>query len=257
LYNWDWRDRQYKEQGTPWAPAWLVNAFGIDYFGNVTAVNFWGDPPHPSQVSALKLNRLARLQLVALTPETTEKGALAKLKGMASLKELSLAGCKLTDSQLANLDGLNSLESLDLSSNHRFTGAGLAHLEGLHKLRWLSLVDTHITDSGLAHLKGLKNLDRLYLTGTKITDAGLAHLSGLTRLTELHIAGTETTDKRIGKLRLADGDAFKCHAFASEFGRSCSSSPRLPSSWLSLKSRPSSRAFGGFGWSGMACAYGP
>ena len=52
---------------------------------------------------------------------------------MASLKELSLAGCKLTDSQLAGSRGLKSLESLDLSSNHRFTDAGLAYLEGLHK----------------------------------------------------------------------------------------------------------------------------
>ena len=53
--------------------AWLVNAFGIDYFGNVTAVNFWGYPPHPSPSVGPPAQSLGAAPARAPHPETTEK----------------------------------------------------------------------------------------------------------------------------------------------------------------------------------------
>jgi hypothetical protein len=58
----------------------------------------------------------------------------------------------------------------------RITNAGLAHLERLSSLRYLSLQDTSVTDAGLAHLEGLPNLQEVDLDGTKVTDAGVTEL---------------------------------------------------------------------------------
>jgi hypothetical protein len=36
-YDWEWSDGKSLPGGRPWAPRWLVNLIGVDYFGHVTA----------------------------------------------------------------------------------------------------------------------------------------------------------------------------------------------------------------------------
>jgi len=67
----------------------------------------------------------------------------------------------------------------------------------------LGLHQTRVTDAGLEHLKGLTKLRYLHLDYTKVTDAGLEHLKGLTSLTELDIHNTKVTDEGVKKLRKA------------------------------------------------------
>src|SRR5271157_4589234 len=39
LYDWEWQDGHWGLRAKkPWAPQWLVNAFGIDCFGDVAYV---------------------------------------------------------------------------------------------------------------------------------------------------------------------------------------------------------------------------
>jgi hypothetical protein len=71
------------------------------------------------------------------------------------------------------------------------TDSGLAHLRGLGRLSWLSLVRCNrITDGGLAHLRSLVSLQILLLDGCqRVTDRGLAHLHGLPSLRRLDLHG--------------------------------------------------------------------
>ncbi len=135
---------------------------------------------------------------------------LKHLKKLTRIKYLNLRGTGITDEGLAHIKELNHLEDLTLPI--QITDAGITHLAGLTKLRYLELTDlkdlkgpglkhlqklpnlslnlhgTGITDDGLAHIKELTHLDGLTLP-VQITDAGLAHLAGLTRLNFLGIEG--------------------------------------------------------------------
>ena len=72
-------------------------------------------------------------------------------------------------------------------SNTRVTDAGLAHLEGLTRLEWLTLDLTQVTGAGMEHLQGLTKLETLLLSNTQVTDAGLKYLDGLTALKWLEL----------------------------------------------------------------------
>ena len=37
-YDWEWTGRHRIPGGKPWAPTWLVDLIGFDYFGHVTSV---------------------------------------------------------------------------------------------------------------------------------------------------------------------------------------------------------------------------
>ncbi len=109
----------------------------------------------------------------------------------------------LSDANLALVGRFPRLEELHYSSfRSTVTDAGLAHLDGITKLKELNLAgrrfidagfenaSTGITDAGLVHLKGMARLEKLDLSGTRITDAGLLYLGGMTRLQELDLSYT-------------------------------------------------------------------
>ena len=68
------------------------------------------------------------------------------------------------------------------------------HLQGLTRLRRLSLADTKITSAGLAHLRGLSRLESLSLDWTGVDDAGIANLKALPELRYLSLHLTAVTD---------------------------------------------------------------
>jgi serine/threonine protein kinase/formylglycine-generating enzyme required for sulfatase activity len=111
-----------------------------------------------------------------------------------------LVGIKLsekpdvTDATLEPFEGLSELSELDLSKSTALTDAGLAHLEPLTQLKFLSLYETRITDAGIEHLRGLVRLESLWIQQTDVGDAGLAHLRDLAQLRSLLIWGTHVTD---------------------------------------------------------------
>jgi hypothetical protein len=69
----------------------------------------------------------------------------------------------------------------------RVTDNDLVRLQGLPRLRALSLNSTNIGDAGLKNLRGLTSLEELALSATDVTDAGLAHLRGLSNLRTLDL----------------------------------------------------------------------
>ncbi len=173
-YNWDWNDGKSIQGAKPWAPQWLVNLIGIDYFGHVTFVAF-DDSSTATDATIEQVGRLTQLQWLALRLPSHSDAAMAHLKGLLNLSELHLSGTRVTDAGLGHLNGLKKLAALSLGGT-QITDAGLVHLKGLTKLSFLDLNGTQVTDSGLVHLKGLNKLKALYHSDAQVTDAGVKRL---------------------------------------------------------------------------------
>ena len=121
---------------------------------------------------------------------------------------------RLSDDELALVGRFPGLEKVWCPGTSIWVSdAGLAHLNGLTRLKALDLSKTRITDSGLVELKGLKGLLQLNLSRTRITDAGLPHLSGLSSLRALDLGGTDVSNagiiylKELTGLRVLDVEA--------------------------------------------------
>ena len=126
LYDWEWSDGDYTKRREPWAPGWLVELIGVDYFGHVTDV------------------LLTEITDTAMVP-------VGRLTGLQSLRHAYES--PLTDAGMAHLKGLTSLQHLDLGGT-QIGDAGLVHLKGLYDLSELDLGFTQVTDAGLARLRG-------------------------------------------------------------------------------------------------------
>jgi hypothetical protein len=183
IYNWNWTAEKVVVGGKPWAPAWLVDQVGADYFGHVTCVGC--GTTSASDIDRLieqilNLNRVQHLDFAA-TPLSDD--GLARLTGLTELAVLRLAGTNVTDAGLTELKASKKLSLLNLSHT-KTTDAGLAKLTALTELADLDLSNTGITDTGLAQLKGLAKLTTLDLSGVRVTTAGMNALKkALPRLT--------------------------------------------------------------------------
>jgi hypothetical protein len=176
-YDWEWRDGNWIPGGQPWAPSWLSDLIGVDYFGHVTGV-WLVSPPTATDALLAHVGRLTRLEVLHADGQSVSDAGLAHLRGLTKLSYLRLGGAQVTD-------------------------AGLAHLEGLTSLSGLKLCNTLVTDTGLVHLKGLTKLADIDLGGTQVTDDGLADLKKLTNLKSLDVSGTEITDAGVNELNVA------------------------------------------------------
>jgi hypothetical protein len=156
-YNWEWANGKSIPGGEPWAPRWLVNLIGVDYFGHVDWVTFFNS----STVTDATIEQVGRLtgleELVVLRSSHGDAG-LAHLKGLTNLKRLVLGTIHVTDSDLVHLKGLRNLTSLTLGDN-QLSDAWLAHLKELTNLSELDLYYAQVSDAGIEELKrALPNL---------------------------------------------------------------------------------------------------
>jgi internalin A len=200
IYDWEAHNSPGASSIGPWwAPAWLMERIGIDYFGHVVSVSCFGsryDAP------LVQIQNLERLEYLALSHSRVVDAGLAHLSGLTSLKSLFLRDNDVSDAGLVHLGGLTGLEQLDLYGT-RVSGPGFAHLRGLKRLEILTLERTPVTDVALEHLKALTGLRVLNLDYTEVSDAGLAHLKGLTNLQDLSAGDTHVTDAGVQELQRA------------------------------------------------------
>ncbi len=200
MYDWQWTDGRYHQNGRPWAPKWLIDRVGIDDFHHVSWVVFsrWA-----SDAEMAQLGNLTRVDTLILDPSNVSDRALAHLDRLTSLRWLTISSSACsTDTRIMPLKPLTRLRGLNLDHTD-VTDAGLAHLKRLNGLELLGLDGAAITDAGLSHLGGLTNLHHLSLIGTKVSDAGLARLHPLTNLVQLRIKGTKVTDDGVAELQKA------------------------------------------------------
>ena len=108
------------------------------------------------------------LQEILDSPTDSRPGIIDKTSRLKHLKNLSLAGCDLTDRGVRYIvQQLSDLETLDLSSIGRLTDSGVAHLTSLSNLASLNLANCKLlTETTLDHLAKCKALKRLDLRHT-------------------------------------------------------------------------------------------
>jgi hypothetical protein len=82
-YEWDVTDGHITLRGKPWAPTWLVDLLGIDYFGHVTQVNLTHTPAAIDAAMA-PIGRLVRLRVLNLRKTLLNDADLASFKGLSS-----------------------------------------------------------------------------------------------------------------------------------------------------------------------------
>jgi len=134
VYDWQTRLFGLREPG-PWAPKWLVDRIGVDYFGNVVEVWLAGPRIQGAEEALAYIGHFRRLEALWLGPPTMTDAGLAYLQGLTNLKLLNIS---LTDT--------------------RVTDAGLVHLKGLAGIERLTLTGTSVTDAGVSELqKSLPN----------------------------------------------------------------------------------------------------
>jgi hypothetical protein len=126
-YNWEWEYGRLFPGGEPWAPSWLGDLIGVDFFGHVTRVYLEGTSG-PADTVLAKVGRLNQLQ------------------------RLFLNGASVTDAGLVHLKGLTNLDVIWLNDT-QVTDAGLIYLNGLTNLSGLELNGTWVTDAGVNELK--------------------------------------------------------------------------------------------------------
>jgi Leucine Rich repeat len=155
-YNWQYKEgiSSWHWVGDPWAPGWLVDRLGVDYFGRVVAIDQSGWITHSRSF--------------------TDKD-MVPVGHLTGLVELRLWSSSVTDAGLAELNRLARVERLKLYGS-KVTDAGLIRLRGFSRLKELCLTGSKITDAGLVHLTGMTNLTELDLMSTQVTDAGVKAL---------------------------------------------------------------------------------
>jgi hypothetical protein len=115
LYNWDFRDgkllvdNRLQLSGRPWAPRWLVDLVGCDYFGHVQHVRF-----QSARSSLRHVERLRQLETLDLYPSETADSDLAYIRNLTNLRQLVLWGPKISDAGLKHLKKLTKVETLRL-----------------------------------------------------------------------------------------------------------------------------------------------
>jgi Leucine-rich repeat (LRR) protein len=116
-YHWKFDNGLVVRNAKPWAPGWLVNFIGVNYFGHVAAV-----------------------RLVRSSSKIDEP--IVQIGRFKQLQRLDLVRSSLSDDDLSHLKGLTKLSTLDLS-NTRVSDAGVNELQqtlpNLRITRWYNV----------------------------------------------------------------------------------------------------------------------
>ncbi len=170
-----------------------VTAGGVDTLHAAVPaceIEFVGAAPSRTNAKAAKPSGSGDKALAAWISSLGGKTVFAGGK----LREVSLAGLRIGDSQMAALSGAAGIEKLSLEATE-VGDLGMQQLARLQNLRELNIGYTTVSDAGLAHLAALTGLRALRLSGTQVTGSGFAKLSGLKSLSELDLTSCPINDE--------------------------------------------------------------
>jgi hypothetical protein len=88
-----------------WAPAWLVNLVGIDYFDHVDTVVL----PKATDSEFAQVGRLTQLEALFFEFSSLSDAGWAHLNGLTKLATIGAHGPEFSDDSLAHLKGFPSL----------------------------------------------------------------------------------------------------------------------------------------------------
>lgn len=157
---------------------------------SLESLNLWLTPT--TDAGMVHVGTVASLEELVLGQGISDEG-LGHLKGLTSLRWLSVGNRSISDDGLAHLAGLTQMEVLYIR-NTQVSDAGLVYLENMKKLKMLSLIGTRVTEKGLIHLEGLENLENLELL-FGVSDMGLRFLSKLPSLKSIMVDGESLSEE--------------------------------------------------------------
>ena len=144
------------------------------------------------------LKDFPRLKVLELSAPLITDKAIDHIRGIKSLRELTLYQTQVTDRGLKRLSGI-PLEKLVLAGPE-VTNETLEALAAFPSLRRLLIAETAVTDAGLVNLKHVPRLEKLIIAGSPVSDAGMVEVAKLTQLHELDVEGLPITDEGITAL---------------------------------------------------------
>lgn len=179
-----------------WREQWVVRKYGIGSVGAGQEIEIG-----PAWLVRLLPDGLPRFfNRIDVLNGIDDPAQLAACQRLPYLTYVEAIGESITNADLMHLQGLSKLRTLTLWRTP-VTDAGLIHLQGLSNLENLNLWETQVTGAGLVHLHGLSKLVTLHLHGSPVKDAELVHLQGLSFLEELNLNSTDVTDAGLEHLK--------------------------------------------------------
>ncbi len=109
-----------------WAPRWLVDRLGKDYFYTVVAARLSG--PGVGDAELAPLGSLGRLQSLNIDSNRVSDAGLAHLGGLVRLEKLIILNTPVGDAGLRHLDGLGRLR-LVVAQGTRVSAEGARRLK--------------------------------------------------------------------------------------------------------------------------------
>jgi Leucine-rich repeat (LRR) protein len=130
--------------------------------------------------------------------------ALEPIGKLATLRNLDLRGCPVSNAGMAHLKGLKKLKALRLSGKSGATTVddeGFEHISALNGLKVLA-ADFLFGDmaAGISRLDGVSNLEELYLAGTTFDDEAAALLTRFPKLRQLRVSQSQLSDQGLEHL---------------------------------------------------------
>lgn len=157
------------------APGFVREAIGVEYFGSVVRLNFLDGYPKQDEAFSM-FDRLPNVTVMNTDGALITDEGIAPIRHLARLTCLRLNNAKnISDDGLQYLGKLLELDLLDLSGTS-ITDQGLAELRHLKRLEILGLDHTAVTDRGIMELRHMKSLRLLKLQGTSVTANGIKML---------------------------------------------------------------------------------
>jgi Leucine-rich repeat (LRR) protein len=183
--------------------------------GAIVEVRFKGPAVDPEILAGLP--ELPALTSVVLAGTDADDAALVPLGKIATLKNLDLRDCPVTNAGLAHLTGLENLAALRLSGKSGRTtvdDAGMEHVAKLTSLRAVMLDFLWVSEVGLETLTALEKLEDLTLAQTLAGDDAVPVIAKFPALQRLRLAKTGVTGSGLAALEpltnLRDLDLSEC-----------------------------------------------
>ncbi|QDT01250.1 leucine-rich repeat domain-containing protein [Adhaeretor mobilis] len=122
---------------------------------------------------------------------------------------LNLAGSEISDEEVIQLSSLlHKVRYINLRETN-ISNKGIGQLWKLTNLEELRLSSTEIGDDGMASIGRCSSLNTLGLADTPVTDSGLLHLKKLSKLQTIHLSYTSVTAEGVIQVLKSSRDTLK------------------------------------------------
>lgn len=169
---------------------------GMENMTDLVEVTVWG-PGVGEEI--FDMLRGMRLRELSVSQSHELRGAWFDRLYVGELSSLGLEWTGVGDDVVEHLRHARSLEALYLRGT-QVTGASMAALAALPRLRVLLLSGTGVDDVGLEAIARVRTLEVLDLRHTTVSDAGLAHLARHPSLQRVSLDHTAVTDAAVATL---------------------------------------------------------